>query len=340
MNNENNNILNANSKNSASIELILRSMQKDNEYINTLIQKLLKFVDVLSNVFSISINSQNLESFSKFVFYYCNYFIRKDKLSPGEEYTLLNKNFANKNKISILLYIVSLSMRNLILKFMHGKLFSLIEKKIHYNEQEISSWTLFNRVLIKVTESFVNFETILEKIEEYQICLLFINGKYFDFIQRLFGIEYLYSGKTNQSNEIINRDGFKFFGYLMAFKIILEFYQNIKMCITIYKSEKENLKKEIDDINKNKINENENENSKKINIKLKNSATGAGKVAGTEETNNCLLCLDIRKDTSVTICGHLFCWGCIIRYLQTNPNCPFCRQECHPQNVIFLQNFS
>ena len=122
----------------------------------------------------------------------------------------------------------------------------------------------------------------------------------------------------------------------MLLKIIVEIYQNIKNGTNIYKSEKEKLIKEINNLIE--INESYPENSKKLNIKLKQN--NPSKINDEKSNNNCLLCLDKRKETSSTICGHLFCWSCITKYLQTNTQCPFCRQECHPQNIVLLQNFS
>lgn len=30
------------------------------------------------------------------------------------------------------------------------------------------------------------------------------------------------------------------------------------------------------------------------------------------ETNKCMLCLDVVRDITTTVCGHMFCWKCII----------------------------
>eukprot|EP00301_Raphidiophrys_heterophryoidea_P022858 c6909_g1_i2.p1 GENE.c6909_g1_i2~~c6909_g1_i2.p1 ORF type:complete len:170 (-),score=27.18 c6909_g1_i2:44-553(-) len=50
----------------------------------------------------------------------------------------------------------------------------------------------------------------------------------------------------------------------------------------------------------------------------------------------CNICLDIAKNPVVTMCGHLFCWSCIYRWLETPSNeCPVCksgisRDQCIP----------
>lgn len=323
--------------NQVSNEYILRSLQKDNEYINHLNIKFLKFIETLTHLFSLNFNSQNIESISKFLFYFCNYILRIKKVTPGEEYTSLHQQLSN-NKMSVTLYVILLSFKNLTLKFIHTKFNNFIQSKIKEEEQnssedKYSTRKVLTRTLIKMSEQFINFENILEKIEDYQYCILFIYGNKFDFIQRLFKFDYFSTKSVYKQEEIITTDGFRLLGYLMASKLVLEIYQNIKLGISIYKAEKNKLLKEID---KNSY-ENDLNNEKNIKINLKKQNNNKSTIE--EQNLQCLLCLDDRKNSSITLCGHLFCWACIIKYLQTNTQCPFCRQECHPQNIILLQNY-
>lgn len=363
--NENIQVKNESSKN-PSTELIMRSLQKDNEYIEHINKKILSLVDALSHLFSFNLGlySQNFDVLSNLIFYFINYFERKDKLTPGEEYTNIGQNFkvsegleglegSGRKPISkILLYILILSFKKLIMKYLHNILVRLCEKNINRDEnnQNIGIKSIYNipsfprlnligRVILKLCENFSNFEFILEKLEEYQYCLLFIDGKYFDFIQRLFRFNYIsYNKQTNIRNELINRDGFKFFGYLMLTKLLLEFYQIIKIAIKTYKLELDKYNKYNKEISNFKFDQSQSEeNSKKLHVKLKQIPLSKQSDSGDAQ-NNCLLCLDIRKNTSTTPCGHLFCWSCITKYLEVNSNCPFCRQECYPQNILQLQN--
>lgn len=54
----------------------------------------------------------------------------------------------------------------------------------------------------------------------------------------------------------------------------------------------------------------------------------------------CVLCLEDRESTSATVCGHLFCWTCIIEWLDQKEECPVCREPMTKSKVLFLKNFN
>ena len=56
------------------------------------------------------------------------------------------------------------------------------------------------------------------------------------------------------------------------------------------------------------------------------------------QQRKCTLCLEPMRDPSVTNCGHVFCWECIVDWCREKPECPLCRQECLPQRVLQLRN--
>jgi hypothetical protein len=55
----------------------------------------------------------------------------------------------------------------------------------------------------------------------------------------------------------------------------------------------------------------------------------------------CRICLDIPEQPVVTVCGHLFCWNCLYRWIERNraaPQCPVCRAaielpDGHPERA-------
>lgn len=59
----------------------------------------------------------------------------------------------------------------------------------------------------------------------------------------------------------------------------------------------------------------------------------------TGSSANCQLCSEPRSSATSTICGHIFCWICIHKWLQQRSECPICRTPTDPSRLIYLINF-
>ncbi|XP_062538339.1 peroxisome assembly protein 10-B [Armigeres subalbatus] len=65
----------------------------------------------------------------------------------------------------------------------------------------------------------------------------------------------------------------------------------------------------------------------------------ASESAHVSRSSKCSLCMEMAVDLSATQCGHLFCWVCILNWLDERPICPICREAIKKSRVIRLQNF-
>lgn len=53
----------------------------------------------------------------------------------------------------------------------------------------------------------------------------------------------------------------------------------------------------------------------------------------------CNICLETAKDAVISMCGHLFCWPCLHKWLETKPlnqTCPVCKSAINKDKVIPL----
>ncbi len=53
----------------------------------------------------------------------------------------------------------------------------------------------------------------------------------------------------------------------------------------------------------------------------------------------CNICLDVARDAVISMCGHLFCWPCLHKWLETRPSnqtCPVCKSAISREKVIPL----
>nr|XP_034181900.1 peroxisome biogenesis factor 10 [Osmia lignaria] len=51
----------------------------------------------------------------------------------------------------------------------------------------------------------------------------------------------------------------------------------------------------------------------------------------------CQLCLE-KIPTTTTPCGHMFCWFCLTDWLNSKPQCPFCREHVVPSRIVHVMN--
>ena len=86
------------------------------------------------------------------------------------------------------------------------------------------------------------------------------------------------------------------------------------------------------DLNSRSSNSNNSSSSNNPNSNNNNAGSNASQY-------ECNICLDTARDAVISMCGHLFCWPCLHKWLETKPNnqtCPVCKSAINREKVIPL----
>ena len=80
--------------------------------------------------------------------------------------------------------------------------------------------------------------------------------------------------------------------------------------------------------------------AKKIDTTKKKNQKGSGKKDGSD-IHPCGICLNERVHPAAPSgCGHVFCWNCILHWVSNvRHECPLCRAQTRPQDIIPLYNY-
>ncbi len=65
-----------------------------------------------------------------------------------------------------------------------------------------------------------------------------------------------------------------------------------------------------------------------------------GEKSASRVDGKCMLCLEKRRWSTATGCGHMFCWPCISEWCATKPECPLCRQHMSLNTLLRIYHYA
>lgn len=140
--------------------------------------------------------------------------------------------------------------------------------------------------------------------------IFYLSGNYYHISKRLTGIKYILVRQWLKAE--ISHSGFQILGIVSLLYLLL---LAVRTYVTWYKLQHNSL------------------NSRALQeVELRGTAMSVSKL-------HCALCLEDRKHTAVTPCGHLFCWNCILEWVHAQQVCPLCRERVLASRIVLLQNY-
>ncbi|XP_052790775.1 peroxisome biogenesis factor 10-like isoform X2 [Mya arenaria] len=228
----------------------------------------------------------------------------------GEEYVNIVQVDPTRKRVPSQMRRGLMVLVHVLTPYLLRKLFDWLEKRLRsHDHQEVPLETReFLLQCIPVAQSVVLYTHRLH------MAVFYLRGLFYHVAKRISGIEYLqYTGGVSRPPDESVTMTFRALGWITLAQLVgsglLGAYR--------YAQEKA-----------------------RMGSNLAVEKTDGESVSGVVPSDRkCALCLEERKHSSVTPCGHLFCWSCIHDWCATKAECPLCREKFEQHRIVPLQNF-
>ena len=191
------------------------------------------------------------------------------------------------------------------------------------------------------------------------LAIFYFSGSYYHLSKRLFNLRYIFSKHLAPSEQ---RVGYEVLGVLLVLQMTVQAYLHLHNTITTAlptegptailddgveiglpkTQDAETLSyapEKIEDTSRLRISHTTRTPLTPTTTPHRYDLSNASTLAWLQpkQTRKCTLCLEPMKDPSVTTCGHVFCWTCILDWVEEKPECPLCRQAVLGQHVLPLR---
>lgn len=279
---------------------ILRAAQKDDEFCEQLKIVLSDFIGDVAGQRLWLTRHNILESFTRMLYQSCTTLRKLQTL--GEEYTsILQVDSTGKHLPTRAMFACSVLL-DCGGELMLKLLMLLCEKYLRGQHQ------IHPSTRSKIQNIFTASKALAPFFQHLHKTLFYLNGQYYSFAKRCLGIQYILFRAWLKDRE--SRKAFHWLGVVSAIYLLLTILHSIQNQQFWSKSDKSSV--------------------------ISQSVSSVGT---SNTVSKCSLCLEIRKESSCTPCGHLFCWECIHEWLLSKNECPLCRDQVQPSRVVRLQNY-
>lgn len=153
----------------------------------------------------------------------------------------------------------------------------------------------------------------LTLLHRLHVALFYISGSFYHLSKRAAGISYLRVMGLNSDDGTI-RSSYKLLGAVSLLQLLLT------VCLQLNNFRQRQRARQEWKLYRN--------------LSPQHTQSSSPRVA------RCILCLEERRHSTSTPCGHLFCWECITEWCSTKAECPLCREKFQPHRLVYLRNYS
>ncbi|OMJ29482.1 Peroxisome biogenesis factor 10 [Smittium culicis] len=199
-------------------------------------------------------------------------------------------------------------------------------------QPESSYLPFFGKYIDRVKNHFSSFDIITKfnSIPGFSISNLnsiiigsnlaafYLFGKYYQLSKRISGTQYI---KLRNLNEGELQSGYEILGLMMLIQFGFRAASTISNHFLL-------------NINQQAVSKNSPISSESKTDSLSGDMSINTDSLTNSENHTCSLCLELLEDSTITRCGHVFCWECLYEWSTKNDVCPLCRQSIKQSQIM------